>query len=48
MHAEDRDAAYLWDILEAAKEVELFVRDMKFYEFENNKIVRMQLKGSFL
>lgn len=40
MPPEDRDPAYLWDMLTAALDVIEFVRDMKFHQYEKNKLVQ--------
>ena len=32
--------SYLWDIREAARETEEFLRGVKFHEFEKNKVLR--------
>lgn len=40
MPPEDRDPAYLWDMLTAASDVVEFVRNMKFHEYEKNKLVQ--------
>ena len=40
MQIDDRVQAYLWDICEAAREINGFVRGVKFDEFEKNKVLR--------
>jgi uncharacterized protein with HEPN domain len=48
MRPEERDAAYLWDMLEAAKEIIQFVQGMTFSEFEQNKAVRYAVERQLL
>ncbi|MDH4201440.1 MAG: DUF86 domain-containing protein [Phycisphaerae bacterium] len=48
MLPEQRDAAYLWDILQAAQEITHFVENMIFYEFENNKMARYAVERQLL
>jgi uncharacterized protein with HEPN domain len=40
MQIDDRVQAYLWDSCEAAREINGFVRGVKFDEFEKNKVLR--------
>ena len=40
LRPEDRDPAYIWDILEAAREVSDFIDGMRFHDYENNSMVR--------
>jgi uncharacterized protein with HEPN domain len=40
MRPEDRNAAYLWDIAEAAKHVMDFVDGMRFFDYESNRLVQ--------
>jgi len=37
MRPEDRDAAYLWDMLDAAKNVRSFVDGVTFHQYENDR-----------
>lgn len=39
MLPEDRDAAYLWDMVEAAKEVSEMISDLNTLEFIDNKVL---------
>ena len=48
MRPENKDAAYLWDIHQAALEIMQFVKDMKFYDFENNKMARYAVERQLL
>ena len=40
MLPDEQARAYLWDIREAAREIHGFMHEIKFREFENNKILR--------
>ena len=40
MRPEERDAAYLWDMREAAREVVDFIRGVTYADFERNKLLR--------
>jgi uncharacterized protein with HEPN domain len=40
MPLDDQAKAYLWDIREAAREIDGFVRGVKFHQFEKNKMLR--------
>jgi uncharacterized protein with HEPN domain len=40
MQPEDRDAAHLWDILQAAREISQFVAGMRFHEYEKSNLVQ--------
>lgn len=40
MPLDEQAQSYLWDIREAAREINGFVRSVKFHEFEKNKILR--------
>jgi uncharacterized protein with HEPN domain len=40
MQIDDQVQAYLWDIREAAREINGFVRGVNFEEFEKNKVLR--------
>ncbi len=40
MPHDERAKSYLWDIREAAREIEDFMRGVKFHEFENDKKLR--------
>src|SRR3989338_11662604 len=37
MRPEERDAAYLWDMLDAAKTVRSFVKDIPFHQYERDR-----------
>ncbi len=40
MQPEERDAAYLWDMREAAKEVSSFVTGRRFIDFQKDNMLR--------
>jgi len=40
MPLDERAKSYLWDIREAAREINGFVHGVKFHEFEKNKMLR--------
>ena len=48
MRPEQRDAAYLWDIHQAAQEIIHFVENLIFYDFENDKMVRYAVERQLL
>jgi uncharacterized protein with HEPN domain len=40
MPLDEQAKSYLWDIREAVREIESFVKGVKFHQFEKNKILR--------
>ena len=48
MRPEERDAAYLWDMLAAAREIIQFVQGLAFSEFEQNKAIRYAVERQLL
>lgn len=40
MPPDEQAQSYLWDIREAAREINGFMRGIKFHEFEKNKMLR--------
>ena len=40
MLPDEQTKAYLWDIREAAREINEFIRGVKFHQFEKNKMLR--------
>ena len=40
MQPDEQTKAYLWDIREAAREINEFINGVKFHEFEKNKMLR--------
>ncbi|SRR6266496_5746460 len=48
MPLDEQARSYLWDIREAAREIEQFLRGMKFHEFEKNKVLRYAIERQLL
>ena len=48
MPSKDREQAYLWDMQEAAREIISFMKDVKFAQFENNKLLRSAVERRLL
>ena len=48
MQPETRDPAYLWDILQAAKDISDFVADMTFEQFATDKKTRFAVERQLL
>lgn len=48
MLPEDKDAAYLWDIRQAAQEILEFAGEMDCKEFEQNKMARYAVERQLL
>jgi uncharacterized protein with HEPN domain len=48
MPLEEQARSYLWDIHEAAREIQEFLRGVKFHEFEENKILRYAIERQLL
>jgi uncharacterized protein with HEPN domain len=48
MQPEDRDIAFLWDILEAAKDIHDFVRKMTIKDFGSDKKTRYAVERQLL
>lgn len=48
MQPEDRDIAFLWDILEAAKDIHDFVRKTTLKEFSSDKKTRYAIERQLL
>lgn len=48
MQPEDRNVALLWDILTAAQEIQQFVQNCKWQQFEQNKILRYAVERQIL
>lgn len=40
----ERDAAYLWDMLDAAKTVRQFVEGVKFHQYQKDKKLQMAIE----
>jgi len=48
MLPDEQAKAYLWDIREAAREINGFMRGVKFHQFEQNKILRYAVERQLL
>ncbi|HJR79795.1 MAG TPA: HepT-like ribonuclease domain-containing protein [Anaerolineales bacterium] len=48
MPLDEQAKSYLWDIREAAREIEEFLRGVKFHEFEKNKVLRYAIERQLL
>jgi len=48
MQPEDRDTAFLWDILEAAKDIHDFVKKTTFKDFSSDKKTRYAVERQLL
>jgi len=48
MLPEEKDAALLWDMLKAAKEIVQFVEGVKYTEFQSNKMLRYAVERQVL
>jgi len=48
MPHDEQAQSYLWDIREAAREIVGFMRDVKFHEFEKNKMLRSAVERHLL
>jgi uncharacterized protein with HEPN domain len=48
MPLDEQVRSYLWDIREAAHEIHEFLREIKFHEFEKNKVLRYAVERQLL
>ena len=48
MPLDEQVRSYLWDIREAAREIDEFLREIKFHEFEKNKVLRYAVERQLL
>jgi uncharacterized protein with HEPN domain len=48
MRPEQRDAAYLWDILQACQDILDFTQNKTFHDFENDKMLRYAVERQIL
>lgn len=48
MQPEKRDAALLWDMREAAREITQFIKDVGYEDFESNKVIRYAVERQIL
>jgi uncharacterized protein with HEPN domain len=47
MQLEDRDAAYLWDMLQATRDILEFTRGVSLDEYSSNKMLQMAVERGF-
>jgi uncharacterized protein with HEPN domain len=47
MQPEERDAAYLWDMLQASRDILEFARGVSQNEYGSNKMLRMAVERGF-
>jgi uncharacterized protein with HEPN domain len=47
MPPEERDAAYLWDMLQTARDILEFTRGISFAEYSSNKMMKMSVERGF-
>ena len=47
MPPEERDAAYLWDMLQTARDILEFTQGVTFAEYSSNKMMRMSVEHGF-
>jgi len=47
MPLEERDAAYLWDMLQTARDIQEFTAGVSFAEYASNKMMRMAVERGF-
>jgi len=47
MPLEERDAGYLWDMLQTAKDILEFTRGVTFDEYSSNKMMKMSIERGF-
>ena len=48
MQLNDRDKGYLWDMLDAAKDILGFISDVHYEQFEANKMIRFAVERQLL
>ena len=46
MKPEEKDAAYLWDMLEAAKTINQFIANINFKEYQDDKKLQLAIERS--
>lgn len=44
MPPDDRNPAYLWDIIEAAKDVQQFIKDVAWHEYVQNRMLKSAIE----
>jgi uncharacterized protein with HEPN domain len=47
MQPEERDAAYLWDMLEASRDILEFTRGVSLGDYSSNKMLQMAVERGF-
>jgi len=48
MQPEDRNLAYLWDMLEAAREIIEFIKGVRYTEFVENRMLRYAVERQLM
>ena len=48
MSPEDTDAAFLWDMMSAAAEIQEFTHDVLFHEFADSKVLRYAVERQLI
>jgi len=48
MQLEERDQAYLWDMLEAAKEITAFLKGVRYDDFVRSKMIRSAVERQLM
>ena len=48
MQLEERDQAYLWDMLEAAKEITTFLKGIRYDDFVRSKMIRSAVERQLM
>jgi uncharacterized protein with HEPN domain len=48
MQPDNKDKAYLWDIINACKEIMQFIEDISLEEFRGNKLVRYAVERQIM
>lgn len=48
MQLEERDQAYLWDMLEAAKEITAFLKGVRYDDFVHSKMIRSAIERQLM
>jgi uncharacterized protein with HEPN domain len=48
MRPKEQDLSYLWDMREAAKEIVAFVKNIKYTEFIQNRMIRYAVERQFM
>ena len=48
MKPEEKNLAYIWDMITESRQIIDFTKDVKFIDFENNKLIRYAVERSLL